>query len=571
MTKEAYTPYEQETIDLALEEVGGAVDPSPEGKRIAGVDVVILDVIEERDPAPNFLNWFHVTSKDYTATRELLFGVGDRYDVRQVNETERNLRGLRQFSLVVILPLRTDDPDEVRLLVICKDIWSLRLNSDFVFRNGQLELLFLQPAEENLFGTHRRAFLNFLYEPDIITLGARFIDPRMAGTRYTWSAAANVLVNHGTGDVEGSSGSLSYGLPLFWTKSQWAWGASVDWAKETTRRFLGTQLATYDADVTPGPDPIPFVYDTEEIGGRISVTRSTGYLVKNDFTLGASADRSVYRAPPPPADVAPAAFEEFEREVVPFSETRNGPFLQWRFYLNQFTSVTDVETMGLQENYLVGPELFARVYPVAQAFGSTRDLVGYRGTAAYTHDLGNGFARAYASGGIEHDLGLSGKMTDTIVQGGVRVVTPSFFIGRLVYDGTGIYRHRNFSNRLTSVGGDGRLRGYPSRAFLGENLVASNLEFRSRPIALWTVLLSGAAFWDSADAFDGAELSPKHGAGFGARILFPQLGRAILRADWGFAIDSPIPTGLFDGLVVTFSQAFGVPNPEATGVAISAN
>ncbi len=569
-TRERYTEYEQETIDAALERQKAVVDRSPEGKKIGRIDIEVLDVIEERDPAPNFLNYLHVTSKEYTVRRELLFKEGDRYDVIRVNESERNLRGLRQVSLVVILPLKTKDPNVVRLLVIAKDVWSLRLNSDFRVRAGQLELLFLQPAEENLFGTHRRAFLNFLYEPDTVTVGARFINPWLAGSRIQWAADVNFAVNHSTGDLEGSRGFVQYGLPLYSTRREWSWGAVAQWRTETTRRFIGTDLATFDAEVTDDDDQIPFRWNTEEISGQVSVTRSFGYAIKNNFSLGAAADRSVYR----PDDLSgfdPLAAQEFLDERVPVTQTRNGPFLQWRFFLNQFGSLTDVETMGLQENYLLGPTLYARFFPIAKAFGSTRNVIGYSGTAAYTTKLGpgafgDGLLRVYASGGVEHDLDRDGEATDTFVQGGARAVSPPFFIGRMIWDGGATFRLDNFSNGLSTLGGGGKLRGYPTAQFIGENIITSNLEYRSRPFRLWTVLVGGALFYDVGDAFSGDRLEPKHGAGFGLRVLFPQIGRAVLRFDWGFAINPPVPTGVFDGLVFTFNQAFGFPSPGPSGV-----
>jgi hypothetical protein len=563
-----YSDYEKETVGLALDDVGAEIDPSPEGKRVAGVDIVVFDVIEDRDPVPNFLNWFHVTSKDYTLRRELLIVEGAIYDDKLVRETERNLRALRQLSLVVIVPVKGARPDEVRLLVVAKDIWSLRLNSNYVIQEGKLLELFLQPSEENLFGTHRRLLGNFLYEPDTITTGLRFIDPRMAGSRVTWLVDGNVIVNHASGEVEGSAGTAQYGQPLFSLSTDWSWGAVVSWRHETTRRFVGTEIDTFDADITPGDDMIPFVYDSETINGRVSVTRSLGYEVKNDFTLGVGADRRVFRTPDLSA-FHPAAVGEFRDKIVPRTETSNGPFLQHRFFLNRFASLLDVEAMGLQENYLLGPELFWRISPRPKALASTRNVVAWSTTAAFTETLGSGLGRVYLSGGAEHDLDRDVEIRDAFVQGGLRMVSPSFFAGRLVYDGTVLYRPRNYQNRLVSVGGDGRLRGYPSQRFIGENLVASNLELRSRSFQVLTVLVGGSLFYDVGDAFDGEKLEVKHGAGFGLRMLFPQLGRSVMRVDWGFAIEPEPGASIFDGLIITFGQAFGMPSPDATGVSLA--
>jgi len=196
-------------------------------------------------------------------------------------------------------------------------------------------------------------------------------------------------------------------------------------------------------------------------------------------------------------------------------------------------------------------------------------VLSWTATGAYTETVGSGIARIYASGGIEHDLDRDGEMRDAFVQGGLRMVSPSFFAGRLVYDGTFLYRPFNYQNRLIALGGDGRLRGYPSQRFLGDNLVASNLELRTRSFQILTVLVGGSLFYDVGDAFDGEALDVKHGAGFGLRLLFPQLGRSVMRVDWGFALEPEPGATIFDGLIITFSQAFGMPDPEPTGVALS--
>src|SRR5215472_19116122 len=69
---QVYSPYEIETIALALDSVHGHLDPNPEGKMVERVDVVPLEVIERRDPAPRFLNVLHVTTQKDVVRRELL-------------------------------------------------------------------------------------------------------------------------------------------------------------------------------------------------------------------------------------------------------------------------------------------------------------------------------------------------------------------------------------------------------------------------------------------------------------------------------------------------------------------
>src|SRR5205814_9253257 len=136
-------------------------DPAPEGKTIEGIDVVSYDVIEPRDPAPALLNALHVTTRRYVIEREVLLRPGDPYQGVLCDETARNLRGLPQLSLVLCTAIRAKTPGAVRVLVITKDVWSLRLGWDVVYVGNGLEALQLVPTETNLGGTHQIALLRY--------------------------------------------------------------------------------------------------------------------------------------------------------------------------------------------------------------------------------------------------------------------------------------------------------------------------------------------------------------------------------------------------------------------------
>ena len=56
----------------ALAAVGAPPAEHPEGKLVEAVRTVRLEVIEERDPAPPFLNAFHVVTRSYVIEREVL-------------------------------------------------------------------------------------------------------------------------------------------------------------------------------------------------------------------------------------------------------------------------------------------------------------------------------------------------------------------------------------------------------------------------------------------------------------------------------------------------------------------
>src|SRR5262245_56366661 len=124
----ALSDYEATTLKEAAARVGASdvVAEAADGKLIERVDIVILDVFDEHDPIPDFVNVFHATTREFVIRQELLFDAGQPYSSGRADESARNLRTIRQLSLVLVVPVQGSAPDRVRVLVITKDVWSLR-------------------------------------------------------------------------------------------------------------------------------------------------------------------------------------------------------------------------------------------------------------------------------------------------------------------------------------------------------------------------------------------------------------------------------------------------------------
>jgi hypothetical protein len=564
-----YSPYEKASIDQAVAKLGTSADPDPEGKVVEGIDIVTLDVIEPRDPAPSFLNAFHATTRRYVIERELLLAPGEPFRGVLCDETARNLRQLPQLSLVVCTATRAKAEGQVRVLVITKDVWSLRLGWDGLYVGGGLESLQLVPTEMNLGGSHQIAFLRYVYQPESqsATLGYRI--PRLAGRRIGLSAESGIIWNR-RGEPEGSAGALGVSHPLYSARSEWAWAVGSLWRHEILRRYENAKLV-FD------PKGVPWAYRAERsaVGGNI--TRSFGWAMKNDITFGTEMNIRVYHPPdvltrtspisqgepdyrtrgqviPLPSDVA-----SFTASNVPTSDTRVGPYLQYRGYTSNFLRVLDMETLGLQEDYRLGHDVALRLYPIAKALGSTRDFLGTLAAAQYTVGLGDGIARAAVESTIEAE---EHRLSDATIDASLRIVTPRLGVGRLVFDGVAQNRYRNYMNRTSYLGGSDRLRGYPSNFFSGKDVVAYNVEFRSRPVEILSCQLGGAAFYDAGHAANGFDrLRMRHAVGVGLRMLFPQLDRLVFRWDIGFPLEPGLDRGVSPlSFSVAFEQAFSVPS-----------
>ncbi len=560
-----YSAYEEATISAALAELGFTRDAHPEGKTVESIDTVRLEVIEERDPAPRLLNVFHVVSRREVIEREVLLERGGIYRQALADETRRKLATLPQLSLVLVVAAEGSAPDRTRGLVITKDVWSLRLNWNLALSRGGIEALSINPSETNFLGTHQTAGLLFNWLPRSYALGAQYAWPRVLGSHVTAFADAGLTYDSTTGRREGSFGDLVVSLPLWSSRTEWSWGAAGSWLTEVTRRYSQGQLASFTDDpriTCAGPSPpgcLPDAYLTDISDVNAFVTRSFGWAVKHDLTVGFDARRSRYGLPDP-SGFTPALVEAYQQARVPVGEDRVGPFLQYRTYSSDFVRVIDLETLALQEDHRLGPEAYLRLYPVLRSLGSSHDLIGVSAGISGTVAIGDGLARAGLESITEvrtHGDGVS----DGSILATLRLASPRWKQGRLVVDGVLLDRYANGLNHLTYLGGDTRLRGFPSQYLVGTSALAVNAEYRARP---WQILsslqLGGVLFYDAGDAFDGWDrLHLWQAAGLGARVLFPQLDRVVFRIDVGFPLARPLPAAVPPvSFFVTFGQAFSL-------------
>ncbi len=592
-----YSPYEQETIRRTLDRTGEIVDPAPEGKTIESIETVRLEILENRDPGPEMLdkvpiisplvrepvninrkalNSLHSLSKDYIIRREMLIHEGDRYVQVLVDETARNMRARMplQVSIVIIVPVRVSAPDKVKLLVITKDIWSLRLSFDLSVTPGGLENLLFVPQETNLFGLHHTASTRFQYQPETYTFGAGYKVPRFGMSWVGATASASVIVNRRTGNPEGSAGSLVVGQSLYSTQAKWAVGAEASYAVGVTRRYVNAHVATFDSRATPERDGIPAEYKSRALVAGVSVTRSFGWALKNNFTFSMNAASTSYST----FDVAgfnPAATADFVQRLVPRGETRVYPSIGWQTFTTNFLRTLDINTLALQEDYRLGHDVSVAVYPVTRALGSTRTVIGISAKAGYAIPMGDGLVGAGVSTVAENQdevsfagfgcQGATSSTTDASVTGSVGAVTPRLGFGRIVMNVSVMNRCRNYLRSRTLTGGDDRLRGYPSNYFFGKDSVFYNIEFRSTSVEVLKAAIGGVVFFDAGDAAQGFDvLRAKQSVGVGIRALLPQLNRLVFRADLAFPLRrGPFPeTGIVTkvdpvGFFFAFDQAFG--------------
>ncbi len=524
--------HERRAVRTVLDRLHGEVDPSPQGKRIASVRAVNLDVFTDDEAMPQWLNGIHHTTEPVAIVREALLAPGDRYDEDLARETERNLRDSGQSVLVVVVPVRAARDDTVDLVIVTRDVFSLRLHSDFEIQDGTLTRLVMRPTENNLLGLRKTVGAVFEMDQGAIAFGPFVVDPNFRGRRLRVEAFAGAVVSREGGDVEGSLSRTRVEYPL-WSLSR-RWGAFVELSHNdrTVRKFSGTDLLTYDAPETPGDDAIPWQFEQLDMNLDIAMTLQIGDRVHQRFTIG---HRQWLRDAKPPPALEGSVREAFERDVLPRDERVSAVVARYEVFGPQYQVCRNVDSFELPEELPMGPTLSTEAELGPAFLGSRRPFVRAVTTAGWRVPLtsdGWGYAALGAAGRLEGD-----DLIDRELTAEASIAAPRLAGFRAVAGAKLHARAEDTSNDLFLLGGETGLRGYAVGAFAGDDLALANVELRSPPVPLWSLQMGGLVFWDVGHAADGlAELDPHHDVGIGARVLIHYLGPALLRADWAFPL-----------------------------------
>src|SRR4029453_8874828 len=121
-----------------------------------------------------------------------------------VAKTKRKISDPLFTTLVVVVPVMAQSDGKVDLLVVTRDIWSLRMNSQFEVQDGVLTLLSLSLSENNVFGYRKQAAFVFDMDLGQFSLGPQYIDKNIAGSRLQLLTRWSALFSRATREFEGT-------------------------------------------------------------------------------------------------------------------------------------------------------------------------------------------------------------------------------------------------------------------------------------------------------------------------------------------------------------------------------
>jgi Omp85 superfamily domain len=562
---------EQESVDDAMASLGVHVDPAPQGKTIGKIHVVNQDVFSKRDWYFQLFNIFHWTTRSYILERELLLRPGQPYDQALVEESTRNLQSPAGIivqgktvgqpelsSVVVLLPVASAIPGQVDLLLVTRDVWSLRFNTNFEYQQNALTLLETSLSENNLFGRRKYLSLGFSFDQGKYYYGPTYQDPNIRGTRMTLYAQALFYTSRATAEYEGTGQIAALRYPLYSLASKWGAGVDVTHVSNVARVFQGNTLRQVDLAGTPEIERFPYEYRRRVVVVDANAVRSfRSAAVIQRATVGYLADRrSAQVVSTFPGDAATARL--FLSEWAPIPEQRSEPYLRYEVFTPRYVVLRDLDTFDLRENRQLGPLFRARVSEGLTALGASFSALGV-GVEA-------GFAAAPAGGFVSVTAAASGRLLPEgrwIDQlGGAQVFVATPIVGglfRIVAEAQVQSKRADTTNTPFVLGGANGLRGYAIGEFIGTTVLVGHIEVRTVPIGIWSQRVGMVAFYDIGNAAPSfADLLPRNDVGLGLRWLAPQFNSTVIRIDWAVPLQNGVvtPAGTPGRFSAGFAQVF---------------
>jgi hypothetical protein len=492
--------------------------------------------------------------------------------------------------------------------LVTKDIWSIRLNTNWNMVGSVIQFLDFTPTETNFLGRNKRLSVHIGLQQlqlspvelrDKLEIGQLYLDSRLLGSRLQLTEYVDLVFDGDlpeggrsstgerwvpagkTGDLQGVYAYLRLTRPLFSLATEWGFDAYALADVRQVRRFVvngsappegedsGLSLKTVAIEDGGGAiSYLPRVHDSRYYTGVTSLIRSFGRTIKHDVTLSLGGYSKRFLSPDGFSAIFDAvALQKYRRTSLPRSEDAFFHQISYRTYQARYVQLRNVQTFALTEDFTLGHEVTAAVRFAANLDQPVQGGLGFIEAsldASYLWHLGGDLLWVWANAGTRWQpgldgLGYRGPWANSSVGGGIRNISPRLWIGRLHAQVRTLLRENNLDNATSSLGSDTGLRGYGADQFEAPNLFQVNVEYRSLPINLYTlhlgfvVFYDGGAVWgpDPRNAGQGLPFRYHQSVGLGLRTHFPQFDKDSLRVDFGVPL-----SGAAGGVGTWFSFSF---------------
>ena len=457
-------------------------------------------------------NRWHIMTRDKTITKQLLFGPGDLYNQRLIEESERLLRQNKYLFDARITATQAAD-GRVDLTVSTRDVWSLWPELS-LSRGGGENKTVIGLEEDNLLGRGQR--VRIVHEKDVDREEniVEFSDQHFG---RSWVS----LLARYADKSDGNTSLLSVVRPFYALDTRWAAGGTV-YADDRQDKLYqyGEAAAEYRHE-----------RDYAVAFGGWSSGLTSGKARR--WTAGIVHDEN--RFSPPVNGSLPVLLPEDRKLIY--------PLLGFEIVEDGYTTTHNQEQMERTEDFQMGLQFSASLGWADKAFGSDRDATIFSARASRGYgqlDKTALLLSAETSGRME-----SGALVNSLLSVNVRYYHRQSEKRTFYASLHGTLGESLDLDNLVKLGGDTGLRGYPLRYQVGESMALATIEQRYYtdwyPFRLFRV--GGAIFADVGRVWGDNPVGPDNrgwdaDVGIGLRLSPTRITSKVVHIDLAFPLNS---------------------------------
>lgn len=530
---------ERDAVDEALKLYELTPEPHPVGKKVTQIHVYTKSPFSKEAGFLSILDYLHINTKDDIIRRYLYLKEDSVYDASAIRDSEQNLRHLTLVrSLAVIIPVHKKNhpqKDSVELLVVTRDLLSLRPTFNFEGNSEVLTDLMIALGEHNIFGSNKSIQAIYEMKQAMHLISTKYFDPQLFGSHLELNLRPGIVFSRNDFKYDGFIGEFSLERPLISETDTWGYGLNFDYGSKPIIDFNGGQIRTFDLPKTKAHESIERRYRWRYGKGRIQARRSFGRTYKKEVfaSYGINIKRpSIYED----LHLNEEQREAFIKHVLPKNELESFVTFGFSYFHNQYMNLYDYNNFKLAENKRIGPNLtISADFSSKEVLLSDNSFIRPESKFLYLLPFGSdSFGQISLSTSNRYD----GSFADNTYKYGLTLVSPKILnLARIVFDGRLSTALDNRDNQNFSLGADSGIRGVKSGFYKDSKAFRTNFEIRSAPLDFWIVHVGLVLFYDVGAAFkEWDEVNATHSLGVGLRILTPQISSQLFRLDIGFPI-----------------------------------
>ncbi len=549
----AYGTIERDALVAAL--CAGELQPAyaAEGLPLCAVTTFREDPFIESEGIPLWLNRLHATTSEQTLLDLARVPPSSLWTDSLRLDLARRMATPAILAVAVAAPVVSSSCDDgVDLLLVSRDMWSLRFIVRPELDGDQLTRATLGATENNLAGEHLQLAVVAYKDRDFWELGPVIQKRRIAGTMLAGGLSAAAIFTPALDLEPGYRANATLGRPVETAADSLGWSLSAAAQDRLFAIYDGAQVARFDNPETEAAEAVQAIWRSESSSALFSTTFARGTVWRQLYTPYLSwSEASSELASTSDATLRSA----FRRQLLPDDERRVGPGFRWTLFEARYRSLQDYRLFGLSEELRDGPTVTLDASLSNPLLGATRATQDLSADLSWNAaPLGDDLLRLAAGGA----LGFGDGLENTVGWTELRAVTPAALAGRLHLRAGWIERGLNRARRYETLGGDQAMRGFAPSALRAEGLLRANLEWRSLPLRFFVARVGAVLFVDAATARGEANTDDTLlSAGLGFRSFVPHAASFIWSVDLGFPL---LTAGLVEQgdpmLHVRIDQAF---------------